>query len=375
MGGAASSRDPSGPDDLEVSERGDGVAVVTVVVPEYRDGPLASTSYGSWSTYAASIAERARDRRWMSRCVVAKVNGRPAGLLPVACSRTALAPDPYLRSALGVLAGADARRVAVLGTHADFCGGGVVRRHHDRLVDEQVLRCLVDRAARLARAEGRIPFAPYVEAEQVPSFLAGLGADAALDPAEVHSTLDLRGAQELETFLQLLHKQDRQTLRHDLRTLAGLRIRATEAAPTAGLITEAARLVVQVKERHGTPDHPRLAEARISRWLAAGSGVPVIFTLTDGAALVGACVGRRTSDTLILHELGLAETARRHAYYLELAFHAPLRHAFEHGLRRVDLGPGHPVVKRNRGAVQRVSWHLGGSPHGVIEEGRWTSPR
>jgi uncharacterized protein len=226
---------------------------------------------------------------------------------------------------------------------------------------------LVLAAAEDARAAGRRLALPYLDDESPlldavrrlgPSRLAELGRRALIPDV---------GA-DLGSYLALLSGRRRSIVRRDLRDLERAHVAATPA-PWAD-VGEAAPLVYRIHARHGEPDHPLLVADRLERWDENPAVETVAFELRRDGRLAGVSLGWRRGETLELYEIGLSEDLGqlRRLCYHEIMFYAPLRFAWAHGLRRLELGLSSEEPKQKRGAlllpVFLATFEQGGSSNG-----------
>jgi hypothetical protein len=329
---------------------------------------IAGLTYGRWFDLFDSVDERGSDVRWDGRLVVARRHGRIAGILPTFRCRTARVADAAFAGALQQLeVDPDGRRHLFVGCSANLSGGALVKRHHDRWLDAVVLAALYRSAAGLARGEGLLPSACFVPDEQVAIASLSIGPLAANCLGAVNSVIELGRARTVDQFLSALAKRDRQTLRADMRRSVdcALTVERSEALGD-DLLAEAADLISLVKQRNGTPEHPRLVLRRIVNWRRRSEGHAGALICRDPhGTVLGICLIRLEECELRLFEIGLADGPLRHQTYVEMAFGAALRCAISEGMDRMVLGTGHPLVKRSRGAVQTLSWHLSG--HNVAD--------
>lgn len=327
------------------------------LVPDFREPIATPMTYGAMRNLRMSVDERAADVRWRVECLVARIRGRFSGVLPLFLPRYAELPDPETRIILRGLGHGPG--VALIGTHFGLAGGGAVRRHSDRMMDDAVLEALVRAARERACEAGLRPVALHVPAEQVPAFEAGFGRPARVVAGDVQSRFELGGAADLAAFVAGQPWVVRRTLNGDLRSLARAGLRGGAEPLTPELIEEAAPLVAEVKVSNRMSEHPRLVVARLRRWAGYQHDSLIAFTSRDpGGSLLGASLGGIVGGDLEMYEIGLSDGDDRHLRYVELAFHAPLRYGLAAGLRGIRLGAGHAVTKGNRGARQWMLWHV-----------------
>jgi uncharacterized protein len=174
---------------------------------------------------------------------------------------------------------------------------------------------------------------------------------------------------DLGSYLELLDGRRRSIVRRDLRDLERAEVVATPAA-WAGVIDEAAPLVHRIHARHGEPDHPLLVADRLERWDENPAVETVAFELRRDGRLAGVSLGWRHGEALELYEIGLSEELGqlRRLCYFEIMFYAPLRFAWAHGVRRLELGLSSEEPKQKRGALLRpvllATFEEGGSSNG-----------
>ena len=155
----------------------------------------------------------------------------------------------------------------------------------------------------------------------------------------------------LASYLEKLPSRHRSVVRRDLRDLADARLVATPV-PWIDVLDDACDLIAENHERHGEADHPKLVAQRLRRWLGDEGLDCVAFALRREGVLLAATLGWSYAHVLELYELGLSWELgdRRRLAYTEMLFYAPLRLAWERGLRTLDLALAGEPAKRLRGA-------------------------
>lgn len=323
-----------------------------------------ATRHGSWAQLIDSVRERERDRHWKSSLLVASRRGQVVGGLATHRVSGQQWPHNFLgRAVHGALPPElSPSEVMLVGGVSALRGGGVVREAHDVARTELLLAAMVSEAVRAAQDLRLHPFAPFVPGPQVPAFVNGWGQRATTHWADVWSTIELEGCSTIEDFLGALGSKVRHTWKRSFEqtSVAGWDVRL--AVPTDDLVVAAAPLVASVKAGNGEPDAPELASLRVRRWRRT-EGEHVAFECRGGdERLLGVTFGKVVDRRLQLAEIGMSDddaaADRRHDVYGALVFDAPLQYALARGLRSVELGPGHPYPKRNRGAIQTPLWHI-----------------
>jgi hypothetical protein len=99
---------------------------------------------------------------------------------------------------------------------------------------------------------------------------------------------------------------------------------------------------------------------QLTRWWNYEKSTTVAFTVTgEDGELSGITFARVREKALELYEIGMRDDfPQRRSLYASLCFVGPLEYAESRGLQSVELGIGHPLPKRIRGARQEPLWHL-----------------
>ncbi|WP_136520704.1 GNAT family N-acetyltransferase [Cellulomonas telluris] len=160
----------------------------------------------------------------------------------------------------------------------------------------------------------------------------------------------------VEDHLERLGGHRRRRLRPEVA--AAERLAAdVERRPLADVVDEVAPLLARTQERYGhpAPVGPLTASLR-AQAAATGDRAEALVLRRDGRA-VGFVSFYAQGDTLYLRALGVDHeaTAGEPAYFA-LAFHWPVRLAYERGLRAVHLGIESAEAKVLRGARLRPLW-------------------
>ena len=302
--------------------------------------------------------ELAADRRWESSFVVAREAERVVGCLPVWHSASPAPPASPLTTQVAALGLAAGRRYLHLGSHSRLIGGAAVLERSDRWAVEQCLTALVGGACEAARALGIQPVALYVPHGQLPAFLRSWPTPPTLHQAEVFSRIDVR----LDSAGRLYHpsKRVREVWKRDARDLVALGLTPAWQTIDGELIAEAAPLVAAVVSRNGRRTDHRLVAMELRRWWSfePSTARALVVRAADGR-LIGATFARGYGKSLELYELGMSDTfGDRRSLYATLGFVEPLRLAVATGMQTLELGVGHPLPKRIRGAVQEPLWHI-----------------
>jgi len=313
-----------------------------------------------------SVNERRFDGRWTMWVVAAHHRGELIGAMPVSGCRGGSIPDANLRAeferrAPASLGRIDARQLMFLGGHAWLCGGVSLGPKAPKQDAVAVAEALVGAGMRLAGARRRIPVALFVPDHQLAPVTGAWRPPLMTTEAPSRAFLPVPPGSGIDAYLAALRRGPRQHWRDDLRRLERARIRADPVPVSDDLLMEAAPAIAHVKTRHGLFDHPRITEMRLRAWHRdVDPTVTRAWTVRDSAAsLLGVSIGVVRNGVLTMVEIGLVEAHPfRRDFYLELAFHAPLRTCLSESLTGIDLGSGHPVPKLWRGAVLRRQWHV-----------------
>lgn len=329
-----------------------------------RVGDLVGSMSWRWpavSHLPSALLRASQDRRWASSCFVALAKGRAVGILLVQVPRTArygaAAYDPVeLLGDVGPAPDADARPeflhiggtthlLSALGLRDDLS-------HDDRLT---VANACVRGAIERAREEGLVAVATHVRDEDTRLFLPAFQAPL-VKQIDARCTLALPDGGWMG-YLDSLTGSARQTVRKEMDALRGLGLLA-ERQQVDAVLEAAAPLVVNVKARHGTPEHPRLAAARMKAWASAAESTSIAFAIRErGARISAVSVCAHQGDTLEVYEVGLpVRHELRRLQYAEVLFYAPIRYAIEHGIPKLDFGLGPVNTKRLRGASAQPVW-------------------
>jgi hypothetical protein len=249
------------------------------------------------------------------------------------------------------------KRWAFVGGRADLSSGVLaVATGNAAALDDAPHRALVA-AVDVVRARGRRPALLYAP-EEMRAAASGAGA-ARIVQVGNRAVLEDVGA-DLESYLaRLSHTHRRHQVRTDLKLVDRLGLHATTTR-WENVLEQVAPLVVEVGRRYGGVDHPRLVAHRLREWTLSPEVERVAFALRRDGALYGASLALRHRDALYLNELGLPadRSQTRRTAYLELLFYAPLRYAWEQGLRRIDLGLAGEEHKARRGATLHPTWAI-----------------
>lgn len=306
----------------------------------------------------------AADVRWNTRWTVARAAGRLVGAVTSHRPKNAqVVGGRYdLRALEGSLAGTvpdDARRWVFVGGCRDLAAGVLTSAKLGDQSAAEVCTALAGHVFTEARAAGDYPVALYVRDQEVDSFTTGLAERAITHRIAETADLVLVGESEDE-HLASLEPAQRGRYRRDKRRFAELPYTA-ECVPASATLAEAAPLVCAVKAKHGVIDHPRLCEYRLREWLnACGPG-------NCHASVVRDSDGRLMAVSLFVvhgkvlegYEIGLADNVDGRVFaYLQAMIHGPVRFAFDHGCRRIDLGLSASTVKQRRGAVIGSTWAI-----------------
>jgi hypothetical protein len=156
-------------------------------------------------------------------------------------------------------------------------------------------------------------------------------------------------------------------VRKDRRIIAESGLR-TEVLPAEQVAEIAGEFVANVKQRHGVPDHPRLARMRLSEWAAAPLGERVAFVVSDRGGPLAMTFACRTADRLEIYEAGLIDqSSHRHVAYVESLVYAPVRYGIDNGVSEIVLGLDAEVPKTIRGATLSPVWAVGEARNPVPE--------
>lgn len=172
--------------------------------------------------------------------------------------------------------------------------------------------------------------------------------------------LDLTDMATFDDYVATLSRSNRNGVRRDLRR-ADAHGLTTEVVPLESVIDDVAGLLGNVQGHHGdNPDaeaaagylrlciHGDLEQIATAFVTRAVDGTPIAFAL-----------GYPWRDTIFMRVAGLDyERATPAGAYFESYFYAPIRHALEHGLTRIDFGGESLESKSRRGAQLHPRWAL-----------------
>lgn len=213
---------------------------------------------------------------------------------------------------------------------------------------------LVSAAKEEAVRRGLIPAALYVRDQELDAFIE-LGAAERVSQACV-----IRLAGGDEGYLAALRGKQRRTVIGDRRRIAESALRS-EVLPAIKAVSLSA-LVVNVKRRHGVPDHSRLVRMRLVEWAAEPVGERLAFVVSGTTGPLAVTYACRTTERLEIYEIGLVDDAEhRHDAYTEGLVHAPVRFCIERAIPEIHLGLDTVKTKIRRGAVATPVWAVG--PH------------
>jgi len=255
---------------------------------------------------------------------------------------TQVSPDQYL----------------FIGGAADLVSGVAILAGLGQIDAEETRSALVDAAFDIAVHDSLVGVALYVRDSELPAFI---GRDGQRDHEAVSefSSIHITGG-EMAAYLGSLNHGRRSVVLRDLRRISEAGLLAAEVPP-GEIIDEASPLIVAVKKRHETMDHPMLTQLRLIGWSRAAVGVPVAFSVRDvGGRLIAVSFGCHQPPSLEMYEVGLADDPPdRHLAYTEVLVYAPLRYALRESCTQIDLGLGSTTPKRLRGAQVSTVWTVG----------------
>ncbi|HJQ01782.1 MAG TPA: GNAT family N-acetyltransferase [Jatrophihabitans sp.] len=248
------------------------------------------------------------------------------------------------------------------------CGGdhllaGARRGYHSELLIEaglptpagdQVAAALVEHALKLAAADGRSGIAfRYLPTETLRRLARIAPVVASLDSGNTTIEGVVGG---LASYLAGCSAKLRAKIRRELRRYAatGWRI---ETIPLAEQLSDVARLVSAVEQRHGHATPDLLLRRLFRRELSFLGERVVAFGCHDQQDQLVACaINYAWRDTLYSRAVGLdyLRIPGSFAYFKLLIYHA-IEYAAEHGFNRLALGLATPA-KVERGAVLRPVW-------------------
>ncbi|WP_130509793.1 hypothetical protein [Krasilnikovia cinnamomea] len=295
-------------------------------------------------------------RRWQSWLV----GGNAAGRLRAAAVVRKPGPGRLKSSALLTpawdLLPAD-RDGLVVGSLLRQRGGLQLRPDNRPEQEHEAVRGIL---GRLAADHGAAPIAfPNVPADQVAA-IASAFRGAVVRRAGTWSEYVLGGATSVEEFVGTLGRKVRALWRARRPHLESLGWRTTVSAPTEDLIERASELLADVNVRNGTPDAPRMAQARTTMWWQELPEAARAITVTDDdGALLAVCFARAGGDVLELQEVGIAAGAlgNSDAYVLATVV-APLELAVAERIAIVSAGYGHANTKAMYGASLGLDYHI-----------------
>jgi uncharacterized protein len=173
-----------------------------------------------------------------------------------------------------------------------------------------------------------------------------------------------------DDYVRSLSSRRRATVRRDVAAFAGSGLRAGRMRLSEAL-DFGPRLLARLVESHGGGVDEEQARAMLTSQAASLDRVSHVFVAHDDEGEVAAySVAYEWDDVLYLRFVGLDhERAEPAGAYFEVAYYAPLRLAYEHGLSTVHLGVGsfRPKVLRGGRLRELFGAFLG-------REGRRLSP-
>jgi hypothetical protein len=295
---------------------------------------------------------------------VAELDGSVVGLLSIHRSTGTHFPAPIFDPAMvapDVFASSDraANGYLLIGGNTELVAGYAVREGFDDASRARIGSALVTAAFREAEDRGLVGAAVYVRDEQRPEF-TGDPARTGRAACQVDELAEMMVVGPgIDAYLRSLDHARRSVVRRDLTRLASLSL-VGAAVPALDVIDEAARLVVEVKQRHGLADHPRLAALRLRHWARDTPGERLAFAVRDDEGrMLAVTFGCHHDDVLELYEIGLSDSVHRQLVYAEVLVYAPLRYAAGKGCRVVQLGLGASRPKDLRGARFSPVWAVG----------------
>jgi hypothetical protein len=302
---------------------------------------------GSAGSYAR-LTSIEPNRLWRTNYVVAGPLSAPRCVIPIyannARSWAFALYDPQTVDERWVL---PPRKCLLVGGRSDLRA----TLHLSDAVDDDVLSRLMHQLLDIARSDSRILMFPYLNDSDARRLQA-------LDELTQHWYVVAREAY----FDRLLDGPENfegvgsrvaGVLRRDLRLLAAQELR-TAVLPAKLAAHRAAEMIAEHNRALGADDEAELAYWRIEEWLTCADVEVILFDCRTTEA-EGVLTALRWRDTLELSEIGLRGERgnARHAVYLELMVHAPLRYAREHGLRSIRAGSHAETPKASRGATFR----------------------
>jgi hypothetical protein len=347
-----------------IDTRGIETALTVAPVPAAELREIVATHGWQISTAAlapSSLLRAARDPRWHTTALVARLDAVAVGVLPVTRSkaaRFAAATSDPAALAPELFASTAADDYLLLGAPWDLVADALIAAHvsdDDRFT---ITAALAAEAVRRAEADGLVAAALHVPGRSVDAFSAGFGGGRRRE-TDTAWTLPVP-ADGPTGYLASLDHGRRSVVRRDWRRLDALGIRAEEYV-AGEAVTEAAPLVVNVKHRHGIADHHRLARLRLDDWSRDEFGLRIAFVVRDrDGQMLAVSFGCHHGDMLEMYEVGMVEDAElRHTAYTEVLVYAPLRYAWRTNCTAVGLGLGSAQPKQLRGAVGSPVWVVG----------------
>jgi hypothetical protein len=301
--------------------------------------------------------------RWSISFAVAWNKTRPIGIVPLCQYHgKAFASPIYDPAAIAPRMFSDAQVTAdqylFIGGAADLVSGVAVLADLSRTDAEETRSALVDAAFHIAAHDNLVGVALYVRDAELPAFI-GRGDQRDHEAVSEFSSIHVTGS-EMAAYLGSLSHGKRSVVRRDLQRISEAGLLAAEV-PLAEVIDEASHLIVAVKNRHATMDHPLLTQLRLTEWSRSSVGVPVAFSVrNDSGRLIAVSFGCHRSPSLEMYEVGLADDpVDRHLAYTEVLVYAPIRYALRESCTQLDLGLGSTTPKRLRGAHVSTVWAVG----------------
>jgi uncharacterized protein len=215
-------------------------------------------------------------------------------------------------------------------------------------------------AARAAGLGCRVASCLYVPRERpvLADRLAEAGWSCA--PLVGRSRLSLAGCSSFGDWLARLGSARRAQVRRERRVLREAGVR-TERRPLAEHFEDVVRLRSNLVAKYGGYSTPQAERERLERLLAAFGPRLVLFcSVAEGETIAFSLLVEEGPAWYPLwtgQEYGHPKA--RHLYF-EAVFYAPVEAAIESGVETIDLGVGHSLAKRLRGAtaLPRDGWFL-----------------
>lgn len=294
-----------------------------------------------------------RDRTAQCRYLLSWHSGELVGALPL-YRVTFEGSPPYRPDRLRALLGVDGEYL-IAGGRRCYRSTVLLAPYLSTDAKEKVTTELLRRALEIAAEDGLDGvILPYLPTSVVERIGRSMPVTVAYDSAEATVTGVGSG---LDEYLQCLSGKRRHTARKEMAKYAAAGWH-TRTEQLADCLSEAARLVSLVEQRHGR-DTPDIVLRRVfRRQVEAADHRAVVFTCRDDQHRMIACsINYAWQNTLYNRSIGLDYERLKDSFeYFNLLIYRAVVHASEHRLNRLHLSIQPSRAKLQRGAVVSPLW-------------------